>query len=162
MKPLTHLLLLLAGLLFANGSAQAQSAGRPPHLAQVPDSSKVYTYVAKMPVYPGGLAALATDLRREFQAASAATGCTAPAFKVFVRLLVGPSGYIYAARSLNAKEADRRFVPTTAAVNLPPLPPACEAAISTAAHRLPRLQPGRQNGRAVAVELMVKLLDGGN
>jgi len=128
----------------------------------VADSSKVYTYVAKMPVYPGGIAALSTDLRREFQVASAAAGCPTPAFKVFVRLLVGPSGYVYAARSLNAKAADKQFVPTTATVNLPPLPPACEAAIDAAAHRLLRLQPGRQNGRAVAVELMVKLLDGGN
>jgi hypothetical protein len=154
MKAFTHWVLPLVSLLFASSSAQAQSAIRPPHKVQVADSSKVYTYVAKMPVYPGGMAALTTDLRREFQVASAATGCTTPTFKVFVRLVVGPSGYVYAARSINA-----------AAINTPPsppLPPACEAAIATAARRLARLQPGRQNGRAVAVELMVKLLDGGN
>ena len=153
MKAFTHWVLSLASLLFANSSALAQSAIRPPHKAQVADSSKVYTYVAKMPVYPGGVAALSTDLRREFQVASAATGCPTPAFKVFVRLVVGPSGYIYAAHSINAEAMGQRSKA---------LPAACEAAIASAAHRLPRLQPGRQNGRTVAVELMVKLVDSSN
>ncbi|MGI4832203.1 MAG: hypothetical protein ACRYFK_01955 [Janthinobacterium lividum] len=105
--------------------------------------------------------ALATDLRREFQAASVAAGCATPTFSVFVRLLVGPSGYVYAARSLNAEAVEKRPpLPATAASSLPELPAACEAAIATAGRRLPRLQPGRQNNKPVTVELMVKLLDG--
>lgn len=161
MKAFIYEVLPLTGLLFVSAyAANAQSTIRPPHLAQVPDSSKVYTYVAKMPIYPGGLEALTTDLRREFQVASAANGCTAPAFPVFVRLLVGPSGYVYAARSLNAKAEDKRFVPTTATVNPPALPVACEAAIVSAARRLRRLQPGSQNNKPVTVELMIKLLAG--
>ena len=161
MKVFTYKVLPLTGLLFVGTcAANAQSTSRPPRLAQVSDSSKVYTYVAKMPIYPGGLEALAADLRREFQVASAANGCATPAFPVFVRLVVGPSGYVYAARSLNAKAEDKQFVPTTAAVNLPALPVTCEVAIASAARRLPRLQPGRQNNKPVAVELLVKLLAG--
>jgi protein TonB len=152
MKLILSSLIALVSVLGSFCSAEAQPASRPPHKVAVVDSSKVYTYVERMPVYPGGLAALSADLRREFQVASAAAGCATPASRVFVRLVVGPSGFVYAAHSINS-----------AAINMPPspsLPPACEAAIGTAAHRLPRLQPGRQNGRAVAVELMVKLLDG--
>lgn len=161
MKAFNYKVLVLTGLLFVSAyAASAQSTTRPPQLAQGPDSSKVYIYVAKMPMYPGGLEALAADLRREFQVASAATGCATPAFPVFVRLLVGPSGYVYAARSLNAKAGDKQFVPTTATVNLPALPVACEAAIASAARRLLRLQPGRQNNKPVTVEIMVKLLAG--
>lgn len=157
----TYLLLVALGTVLGSAkAAQAQAVVRPPHSVAPLDSSKVYTYVSKMPEYPGGRDALLTDLRREFQVASAAAGCATPAFPVYVRLLVGPSGYVYAARSLNAKAADKQFVPTTAAVNLPPLPPACEAAIATAARRLARLQPGRQNNKPVTVELMVKLLGG--
>jgi hypothetical protein len=161
MKAFTYRVLPLAGLLFVSAyTANAQSTSRPTHLAQMPDSSKVYTYVAKMPIYPGGLEALTADLRREFQVASTANGCATPAFPVFVRLIVGPSGYVYAARSLNAKVEDKRFVPTTATVNPPALPVACEAAIVSAARRLRRLQPGRQNNNPVTVELMVELLAG--
>jgi hypothetical protein len=151
MKAFTFRVLPLTSLLFVSAcAANAQSTSRSSHLAQVPDSSKVYTYVAKMPIYPGGLEVLTADLRREFQVASAATGCATPALPVFVRLVVGPSGYVYAAHSINS-----------AAINTspsPPLPPACEAAITTAARRLARLQPGRQNNKPVTVELMVKLL----
>lgn len=162
MKASTYRVLPLTGLLLAyTYAASAQAASRPPHVAQVPDSSKVYIYVAQMPVYPGGPEALVADLRREFQIASAAIGCATPAFPVVVRLLVGPSGYVYAARSLNAKAKDKRFVPTTAAVNLPALPGPCETAIVAAARRLRRLQPGRQNNNPVTVELMIKLLAGG-
>ena len=160
MKSILHSLIALTSVLGSIYSAEAQPASRPPHKVMVVDSIKVYTYVERMPVYPGGMPALIADLRREFQVASVATGCVTPAFPVFVRLLVGPSGYVYAARSLNAKEADKQFVPTTATVNLPLLPPACEAAIGSAVRRLSRLQPGRQNNKPVTVELMVKLLPG--
>lgn len=156
-SPFCPFVALVSALGSAN-AAQAQAIVRPPHSVTPVDSSKVYIYVAQMPVYPGGRQALTADLRREFQVASAAAGCATPAFPVFVRLVVGPSGYVYAARSLNAGVDDKRqLLPTTAAVNLPPLPPACEAAIATAARRLARLQPGRQNNKAVTVELMVKL-----
>jgi hypothetical protein len=152
MKLILPSLIAVVSVLGSFCSAEAQPASRPPHKVVVVDSSKVYVYVERMPVYPGGLAALGADLRREFQVASAAAGCATPAFPVFVGLVVGPSGYVYAARSLNS-----------AAINQtpsPPLPPACEAAIASAARRLSRLQPGSQNKKLVTVQLVVKLLPG--
>nr|GFD45330.1 hypothetical protein [Tanacetum cinerariifolium] len=67
------------------------------------DSSKIYTFVARMPVYPGGKGylVLLKDLRREMQAASGAAGCAVPTYPVNVNLLVGPSGVIYKAEFVN-------------------------------------------------------------
>ncbi|RYY08491.1 MAG: hypothetical protein EOO36_23730 [Cytophagaceae bacterium] len=76
-----------------------------------------------------------------------------------MKLFVGPSGYVYAARSINMEEANRRRQGMSTA-NLPELSAVCEAAVATAARRLPRWQPGQQNGRRVAVEIMVKMLGG--
>lgn len=121
------------------------------------DSSKVYTYVERMPVYPGGgLAALTADLRQAFLVASGGTGCATPGRPVYVRLTVGPSGSIYDVMSLNRAE----IIKSPAAKRvLPELPAACEAAIAVAARKLVRAKPGSQSGRRVAVELTVKLLD---
>lgn len=124
---------------------------------QPPDSSKVYTYVERMPVYPGGgLAALTADLRREFLAAGGASDCATRGRPVFVRLVVGPSGAIYDVMSYNKATT---ILSPTAKPALPALPAACEAAIAAAGHKLARAKPGSQNGRRVAVELLVKLVD---
>jgi protein TonB len=121
------------------------------------DSSKVYTFVERMPVYPGGgLVALTADLRREFSVSSSGTSCATPGRPVFVRLIVGPSGVIYDAMSLNKAETIRN---PTAKRTLPELSAGCEAAIAAAARKLARAKPGSQNGRRVTVELTVKLFE---
>lgn len=138
--------------------------------AALPDSvMRVYTYIEHMPVYPGGggLKAFSADLFREFQTASAAVGCAMPTFPVFVMFIVGPSGFIYNVKSTNNMPPDR---PNNAAASsktgaqpttrLQELPAACEAALATAARKLPRFKPGSQNGRFVAVTFTVKLMDG--
>ena len=134
--------------------------------AGLPDSSRVYTYVEHMPVYPGGgLPALSADLLREFRVASAAGGCTEPTFPVYVSLTVGPSGGIYDVRSINnlpliSKEQAAAGAKGMVATQrtLPELPASCEAAVAAAARKLPRLKPGTQNGRRVAVNFTVKLI----
>ena len=129
-----------------------------------PDSSKIYTFVSRMPVYPGGKGylALLTDLRREFRAASGAAGCAVPAYPVNVNLLVGPSGVIYKAEFVNNLPPP---VATTGnpnnVANTPPgpaLPAACETALAAAIRQLPRLQPGAQNGRRETVRVTLPLI----
>ncbi|RZK25873.1 MAG: hypothetical protein EOO63_15440 [Hymenobacter sp.] len=121
------------------------------------DSSKVYTYVERMPVYPGGgLTALTADLRREFLVASKGTTCGTPGRPVLVHLIVGPSGVIYDAMSWNKVEALKN---PGAKRTLPELPASCEAAIAAASRKLARARPGTQNGRLVTVGLMVKLFE---
>lgn len=138
--------------------AMLAGVARPVAAQQQPqDSSNVYTYVERMPIYPGGgLAALTADLRREFLAAGGASDCAARGRPVFVRLVVGPSGAIYDVMSYN--KAAISLNPAAKPV-LPELPAACEVAIAAAGHKLARAKPGSQNGRRVAVELRVKLLD---
>ena len=133
-------------------SVAAQSVS---HKSSPLDSTKVYTYVERMPQYPGGggLPALTTDLLREFTAASTAVGCGAPNYLVFVTLNVGPSGSIYGVRSINNLPLGVGTKRT-----LQELPAACESALVTAASRLPRLKPGRQNGRPVAVNFTLRLI----
>lgn len=137
-----------------------------------PDSTThVYTFVEQMPVYPGGggLTALTADLQREFQAASAAGGCVPPNFPVLVSLTVGPSGVIYDVRSVNNMPllTDAAVVNgTTSGIaasqrKLPQIPAACEVALVAAARKLPRLQPGSQSGRRVAVNYTIKLVAAG-
>ncbi|MDO7845419.1 energy transducer TonB [Hymenobacter sp. M29] len=137
--------------------------------AAAPDSARVYTYVEHMPLYQGeeGTKKLAKDLSREFNAASAASGCAPPDFRVFVTLTIGPSGTIYDVKSLNNQalppasdehkgaQADGRG--QTAHRSLTLLPAACEQALVAAAQKLPRLKPGTQNGRRVAVNLVMQL-----
>ena len=141
-------------------------AGVAPALAQrqPQDSSKIYTFVARMPVYPGGRGylVLLADLRREFRVASGAAGCAVPAYPVNVNLLVGPSGVIYKAEFVN------NLPPPVApagnpnnVANTPPgpaLPAACETALAAAIRRLPRLQPGAQNGRCETVRVTLPLI----
>jgi hypothetical protein len=141
-------------------------AGVAPVMAQrpSPDSSKIYTFVARMPVYPGGRGylVLLKDLRREMQVASGAAGCAVPTYPVNVNLLVGPSGVIYHAEFVNNLP-----MPTPTAgnpnnvANTPPgpaLPAACEAALVAAIRKLPRLQPGVQNGQRETVRITLPLV----
>jgi len=140
--------------------------------AALPDSVlRVYTYVQYMPKYKGeeGTKKLTEDLQREFKKASAAGGCTPPAGPVVVTFTVGPSGVIYGVKSVNnlvlssaspAPPADAKGG-NSAQSRLLPLPDACEAALVAAARQLPRLTPGSQSGRAVAVSYTIKLLGPG-
>jgi hypothetical protein len=129
-----------------------------------PDSSKIYTFVARMPVYPGGKGylALLADLRREFRVASGEVGCAVPAYPVNVNLLVGPSGVIYKAEFVNnlPPPVATASNPNNVA-NTPPgpaLPAACETALAAAIRQLPRLQPGAQNGRRETVRVTLPLI----
>ena len=148
-------LLLLAGLLIstaeqavAQGQAPKAGQAKPPVAA---DSSKVYNFVERMPVYPNGdRQALTAEFLREFRAASAVAGCSPPS-KVFVSFTVGPSGTIYDVKSLNNQSTPN---------NLPKLSTACEAALAAAGTKLLRFTPGMQNRRRVAVTLTVKLGEG--
>lgn len=155
MLPYTRIscqLMLLVGFMAA-GAAQAQSpstAATQPKPAT--DSARVYTYVERMPVYLGssGMKGLTADFLREFQAAGAKGGCSPPAFPVFVSFVVGPSGVIYDVVSVNNSQN----------IPHPKLSAACEAALVTAAHNLPRFKPGMQNNRRVAVSYTLKLVAG--
>lgn len=141
-------------------------AGGSPSLAQrLPqDSSKIYTFVARMPVYPGGKGylALLADLRREFRAASGAAGCAVPAYPVNVNLLVGPSGVICRAEFVNNLPPPVATAgnPNNVA-NTPPgpaLPAPCETALAAAIRKLPRLQPGVQKGQRETVRITLPLV----
>ncbi|HEX8428140.1 hypothetical protein [Hymenobacter sp.] len=161
-RPLGLLLLLAGVLLSTAGQAVAQGRapkpGAPTKLPVALDSSKVYHYVERMPVYPGGggMQALTADFLREFRGASAAAGC-APPSPVFVSFTVGPSGTIYDVKSVNdIKSVNNQSTPN----NLPKLSAACEAALVAAGRKLPRFTPGTQNRRRVAVTLMLKLAQG--
>ena len=167
-RPLKSFSRLLAssGLLFAS-TLLAQAQGHQPTEKQVPDSSKVYDYVERMPRYPGGgdKATLTADLLREFRAASTASGCSFPAFPVYVNITVGPSGRIYDVMSLNnlplITQAQAQSGVKGIVAKRPiwqRLPAACEAAIVAAAQKLPRFTPGTQNGRRVAVEMTLTLV----
>jgi hypothetical protein len=129
-----------------------------------PDSSKIYTYVARMPVYPGGRGylVLLADLRREFRAASGAAGCAVPTSPVNVNLLVGPSGVIYKAEFVNNLPPAKATAGSPSNVadtpTGPALPAACEAALTAAIRKLPRLQPGVQNGVRQTVRITLPLV----
>ena len=132
------------------------------------DSAKAYTYVERMPIYPGGggAKALTADLLREFRAVSAVASCATPNFPIYVTLTVGPSGTVYDVKSINnqplpvntneLKGADGRGQ-TRSNRSLQQLPAACEQALVTACQKLPRFKPGTQNNRRVAVTLIMRL-----
>lgn len=150
---------LVAALGLAGAAVEPVQAQRPPL-----DSSKVYTFVARMPAYPGGRGylLLLADLRREFRAASGAVGCAVPTSPVNVNLLVGPSGVIYQAEFVNNLPPPKATagLPNNVA-NTPPgpaLPVACETALAAAILKLPRLQPGVQSGRRETVRITLPLV----
>lgn len=145
-------------------SAAAQPATRK---KPVPDSTKVYTYVERMPLYPGGgMSALKADLLREFRAASPTAGCAVPTFPIYVSLTVGPSGSIYGVKSINNSPSPSVTKKPggpdgqgqqSASRSLQQLPVACEQALVEAAKRLSHPRPGTQNGRRVAVNFLFRL-----
>jgi hypothetical protein len=160
-------LALILGFAAAGLVAQAQSSPKKPAQAKLPiDSTRVYTFVEKMPVYPGegGLNALTANFLRDFQAASAEAGCSPPA-PVLVTFIVGPSGFVYDVASVNnlplitlaeAKAGKRGTV--AAQLTLPEMSAACENALVEAGRKLPRFKPGTHNGRRVAVNYTLKLI----
>jgi hypothetical protein len=163
MTALLRITRLLAAVSLAGASTTPAMAQHPS-----PDSSKIYTFVARMPVYPGGRGylVLLKDLRREFQAASSAAGCAVPAYPVNVNLLVGPSGVIYSAEFVNNLPPPKATAgnPNNVA-STPPgpaLPTACETALAAAIRQLPRLQPGVQNGRRETVRITLPLVPKSN
>jgi hypothetical protein len=122
-----------------------------------------------MPVYQNGPGnkILARDLLREFQIISLANGCIAPDFPIYVSLTVGAVGDIHDVRSINNQPlpplvkdpgAPDSRGQRSAKRSLHQLSAACEQALVEAAKRLPRLQPGTQNGRRVAVSLTFRLI----
>jgi hypothetical protein len=143
-------LTLLLGFAAAGATAQAQSQSstKPAQARPAIDSTKVYTYVERMPVYLGaaGMKGLTADFLREFQAASTKGGCSPPT-PVFVSFVVGPSGGIY----------DVASVSNLPNVSYPKLSATCEAALVKASQNLARFKPGMQNNRRVAVTYTLKL-----
>lgn len=140
-----------------------------PASASVPDSvQRVYTYVQFMPKYRGeeGTTKLTADLLRAFRAASKAGGCTVPDFPVYVTFTVGPSGVIYDVQSINNRGSGASQVnlgtekPMIISIKggLQRLPAPCEAALVAAVRQLPRLTPGAQGDRKVAVSYTLKLI----
>lgn len=145
-----------------------------PAAASLPDSvQRVYTYIQYMPRYQGeeGTKKLTQDLLREFEKTSAEAGCPLPTFPVFVTFIVGPSGTIYGVKSINNlprpdvaptndpnARADGRSGDSSSQSSLQPLPAACEASLVAAARKLPRLKPGAQSGRNVAVSFTIRLI----
>jgi protein TonB len=116
--------LLTAALLLQTPLARAQS----------PDSLKVYTYVEQMPAMPGGggnpaiTAAIEALLSRQ-------PGASCVGGRTFVTFVVNPAGKVGQAQVLKGQSS------------------ACNEAVLAAVRQLPALQPGKQNGRAVAVSL---------
>ena len=145
-----------------SATAQAPKPGPP--------AEKVYIYAEQMPVYQNGPGnkLLARDLLHEFRTISAASGCIVPDFPIYVSMTVGAGGDIYAVRSINNQPLPPPLTKDPGAPDgrgqrganrgLQQLPAACEQALVEAAKRLPRLQPGTQNGRRVAVGLTFRLI----
>jgi hypothetical protein len=126
--------------------------------APLDSTKRVYTYADQMPLYQGeeGTKSLSEDLLREFRAASG-SDCPVPSAQIYVSLTVGPSGTIYNVRGLR-KQADYPTAKQPDAANGGgQLPAACEQTLAAAARKLPRLTPGTQNGRRVAVSYMFLL-----
>ena len=163
-----RLALVGAFALTLQSATQAQNRRpKPASMPARPDSlSRLYTYVQYMPLYRGkeGTELLTKDLQREFQAASVAAGCPVLTFPVVVDIIVGPSRFLHDVMILNnmplitseEREAGVRGVVGTRP-DLQALPAACEAALLAAGRKLPRLNPGSQNGKRVTVCYTLKL-----
>ena len=124
---------LLSGTLLAlslNNSAFAQAPATP--------SKTVYTYVEQMPQLPGGggQAAIVTAIQQHV---------------------------VYPPQALRARVEGRVFVNFTVAATglvenvavVKGIQPACDSVVMRAVQQLPRFTPGRQAGRAVAVQFTV-------
>ncbi|KUG09027.1 energy transducer TonB [Solirubrum puertoriconensis] len=100
------------------------------------DSARVYSYVEQLPELPtgGGLIALVDTLTNR-TARRLGAQLTKQEGIVVVSFVVGPRGGLFLAQIEES------------------LSPVADSAVLAEVRRLPRLQPGRQNGRAVAVRL---------
>jgi len=133
-----RLLPLLVLLLFAAPARRvaAQANGQFSR-----DTSQVYSYVEQAPALPGGggnLALIKAVQRFLLLPAEVREGRTEG--RVYVRIIIGVSGVV---RQITVAQ---------------PLSPACDAAALAAVKRLPRLLPGRYQGRPVAVRLTVPVM----
>ena len=124
--------LLLGCLLVLSLSQPAfaqTSAARP---------KAVYTYVEQMPQLPGGGGAMAISMAVQ-------------------------KNVVYPPQALHAHVEGRVFVSFTVAASgsvvdvavVKGIHPSCDSAVMKAVHQLPRFTPGRQAGRAVAVQFTV-------
>jgi TonB family protein len=146
--------LLLAGLLHGVAGWEPLLKPRPRPVAPYPperpepaaalypgtDSARVYAFVEQMPGTRtgGGIAELADTMRRSTWRRLRPTDRPVEG-EVLVSFVVGPRGSIFLA---NIEQG---------------LSPAVDAAVLEAVRRLPRLQPGKQNGKVVAVRLTVRV-----
>jgi TonB family protein len=96
---------------------------------------KIYTYVEQMPQLPGGggMQALSQAVRSKISYPKAAPGETLPEGRVFASFVVDTDGTVQ----------DTKIVKG--------LSPAFDEAVLAAIKQLPRFEPGKQNGKAVAV-----------
>ncbi|WP_220616273.1 energy transducer TonB [Hymenobacter sp. HSC-4F20] len=141
--------LLLAGLW--HGAAgwgpvlapRPEPAMPPPHppepaatLYPGTDSARVYTFVEQLPSLPtgGGITALADTLRRGTWRRLGPTPQPVEG-QVLVSFVVGPRGSIFLVTIEQG------------------LSPTVDAAVLETVRHLPRMRPGKQNGKAVAVRL---------
>lgn len=106
------------------------------------DSARVYTFVEQMPGprTGGGLAALADTVSRQMWRRLGPANQSV-AGQVLVSFVVGPRGSILLAN------IEQGFG----------IAPAVDVAVLETVRRLPRMQPGKQNGHPVAVRLTVEV-----
>jgi TonB family protein len=102
---------------------------------------KIYTYVEQMPQLPGGggMQALSQAVRSKISYPKAAPGETLPEGRVFASFVVDTDGTVQ----------DTEIVKG--------LSPAFDEAVLAAIRQLPRFEPGKQNGKAVAVSFTIPI-----
>ena len=106
----------------------------------IPDAEKVYTYVEQMPQLPGGggPSAVVAYLQQRVRWPDD-SGLEDAEGRVFVSFTVDTTGQVYDARSIKS------------------LHPLLDAETLRVVQTLPKLTPGRQNGRLVKVSLAVPI-----
>ena len=140
------LLQLGADKTLANQGGDSYAQGYNPRTGSRPiapaDTISAYTCVAQMPTLPGGggLPAIQAFVQRAL-APRLPAGVRSGQLKgrAHVQLTVGPSGVV---RNEEVQTVDD---------------PACDAALLAAVRQLPRLVPGRHQGRPVSVQLWLQL-----
>jgi TonB family protein len=102
---------------------------------------KVYTYVEQMPQLPGGggMQALSQAVRSKISYPKAAPGETLPEGRVFASFVVDTDGTVQDTKIMKG------------------LSPAFDNAVLAAIRQLPRFEPGKQNGKAVAVSFTIPI-----
>jgi TonB family protein len=102
---------------------------------------KIYTYVEQMPQLPGGggMQALSQAVRSKISYPKAAPGETLPEGRVFASFVVDTDGTVQDVKTVKG------------------LSPAFDEAVLAAIRQLPRFEPGKQNGKAVAVSFTIPI-----